>query len=421
MARSYSAAERYLARLLATSPALKRRVKQAYQRINWLLHRRAHTVYSNYSISMPGNGMDGETFFGYYDKHPDNFSGTHIILHRTAGPTTRRPDPGQPIEVVLFDLNSGSVAARLPVCAYNWQQGSKLQWLTDTRFAFNDYDRASDRFVAKVYDLGSQAIVRTLGSAVYDCFAEEFALTLNYDRLAQLSPDYGYFNRVGRPTDIANIANDGIFRMDMQRGEPRLFMSLESFALLSPTRSMKDATHTVNHIMIAPGGKRFVVIHRWYQHDRRFDRLVLGSTTDGRESRILVDGMVSHCFWVDPSTILGYFHAAGRGDGYWLINVDTGTLSSLSLDALAGYGDGHPHVRGDWLITDSYPDKARMQQLLYCNWKTGEKRQLGEFFHGFQYSGETRCDLHPRLSADGAKVFFDSVFSGRRQLYCIEL
>ncbi len=61
-----------------------------------------------------------------------------------------------------------------------------------------------------------------------------------------------------------------------------------------------------------------------------------------------------------------------------------------------------------------------MQHLLLCNWKSGEIRRLGEFFHGFAYFGETRCDLHPRFSPDGKKIYFDSVFNGRRGLYVME-
>jgi hypothetical protein len=421
MSSSYSAAERQLARLLATSPALKRCIKRVYQRINWLLHRRPHAASSSYAIGKAAAGLDGETYFGYYDKHPDNFSGTHLIFQRATGPTTRRPDPMRPIDVIVFDLQSCGITARLPTYAYNWQQGSKLQWLTDSRFVFNDYDQAANRFVARVYDLSTRSVVRTLSNPVYDCFGEDFALTLNYDRLARLSPDYGYFNRIDLGPSTTDLSKDGIFYMDMQHGQCQLLVSLEELARLHPVRSMDRAEHTVNHIMIAPDGHRFMAIHRWYQHGRRFDRLVLGTTRDTTASRVLIDGMVSHCFWLDPGRILGYLRAPGRGDGYWIIDVDTGDVSPLPLNALAGHGDGHPHVRGDWLITDTYPDKARMQHLLYCNWKTGETRKLGEFFHGFEYADETRCDLHPRLSADGSKVYFDSVFTGLRQHYCMDL
>lgn len=108
-------------------------------------------------------------------------------------------------------------------------------------------------------------------------------------------------------------------------------------------------------------------------------------------------------------------------DGYWLLNVNSSEFKELPCSELEKYGDGHPHVHGDWFITDTYPDKARMQHLLWCNWKTGEVKHVGEFFHGLEFNGESRCDLHPRLSPDGKSVYFDSVFSGQRQLYKMDL
>ncbi len=162
-------------------------------------------------------------------------------------------------------------------------------------------------------------------------------------------------------------------------------------------------------------------IHRFFIGKRRFDRLLLGEK-DGATLTLLANNrMVSHCFWADNNTILGYLRGPDSKDAYWLIDVDTGEFERLPNNALEGYGDGHPHVYKDWFVTDTYPDKARMQHLLLCNWKTGEVRELGQFFHGFQYKGETRCDLHPRFSPDGKSVYFDSVFSGVRKMYRMDV
>jgi len=55
------------------------------------------------------------------------------------------------------------------------------------------------------------------------------------------------------------------------------------------------------------------------------------------------------------------------------------------------------------------------------NLKSKNLKKLGEFFQSFSFYGETRCDLHPRFSFDGRKVFFDSVHEGKRYLYMMEL
>jgi hypothetical protein len=173
--------------------------------------------------------------------------------------------------------------------------------------------------------------------------------------------------------------------------------------------------------MISPSGKRFIFMHRYLLGKRRFDRLLLADAQTGSLELISDFGMVSHCFWVNENMILGYLRGPCGKDGYWLVDVDTGEFKPCLQDIFEKYGDGHPHVCGDWFVTDTYPDKGRMQHLLLSNWKTGEVKEIGEFFHGFDFEGESRCDLHPRFSPDGKAVYFDSVFSGQRQLYRMDL
>jgi len=50
-----------------------------------------------------------------------------------------------------------------------------------------------------------------------------------------------------------------------------------------------------------------------------------------------------------------------------------------------------------------------------------EMQKLGSFYEPLKYYEESRCDLHPRFSRDGNKVFFDSVHIGKRKLCYINL
>jgi hypothetical protein len=181
---------------------------------------------------------------------------------------------------------------------------------------------------------------------------------------------------------------------------------------------MEKAVHKINHIMISPSGKQFIFIHRYYIGKSRFHRLLLGNSMTGFVS-LVAEGMISHCCWINEQTILAYLSDQSKKAAYWIIDLITRKFTCVS-DNLEIYGDGHPHVYGDWFITDTYPDKARMQHLLLVSWKTGEIKELGRFFHDFNHVGETRCDLHPRFSPDGKYVFFDSIFAGKRKLYKLE-
>jgi hypothetical protein len=233
-----------------------------------------------------------------------------------------------------------------------------------------------------------------------------------------LRPDYGYRNLPSLTEDeLDDVENDGLWRVDYESGDSHLLVSLADACKINPVPEFRQAFHKFNHVMISPDGSRFIVMHRYFVGQRRIDRLLLADANSG-ELELLNDyGMISHCFWADANTILGFMRGPRGKDDYWLVNVNSGDFTPLLQDKLSHYGDGHPHVYGDWFVTDTYPDKARMQHLLLCNWKTGEVKEIGEFFHSFEFQGECRCDLHPRFSPDGRAVYFDSVFSGKRQLY----
>jgi len=106
---------------------------------------------------------------------------------------------------------------------------------------------------------------------------------------------------------------------------------------------------------------------------------------------------------------------------YWLVDARTGQMCAVADGAMDQFGDGHPSVHGDWFVTDTYPDRGGRQTLLLANWKTGAWTKLGSFFHPLELEGEMRCDLHPRWSPGGERVYFDSAFSGQRELYVMKL
>ena len=85
------------------------------------------------------------------------------------------------------------------------------------------------------------------------------------------------------------------------------------------------------------------------------------------------------------------------------------------------FGDGHPSVFGDNMIFDTYPDKARMQTLFSYNLRNKHLTILGRFFTPLKFHDQTRCDLHPKWSCDGKKIFFDSVYLGKRILCYINV
>lgn len=415
----YNPLERTIARILSRFPLLKQIAKSTYSR---LMYARNKKSYKSKSAATPSafSTSSNSSFFGYYDKPPENSKGL-VLSCITDANTSKVPALEQKLELYVFD-QKGDVLVQLPLNAHNWQQGCRAHWLDDDLFIYNEFDKQRKKYISRVYSVLQQQEVKRFDYPVQDSFKTEYFISLNYRRLMTLRPDYGYRNLENlNAVELANLTSDGLWKVDYSTGQADLFVSIAQACDLKPITDFNSAVHKFNHVMISPDGSQFIFMHRYLIGGQRFDRLILVDANTG-ELKLLADyGMVSHCFWADGNTILGYMRGPDGKDAYWLLNVNTAEFSELPCKELAKFGDGHPHVHGDWFITDTYPDKARMQHLLWCNWKTGEVNEVGDFFHGFQFNGESRCDLHPRLSLDGKRVYFDSVFTGKRQLYKMDL
>jgi len=74
-----------------------------------------------------------------------------------------------------------------------------------------------------------------------------------------------------------------------------------------------------------------------------------------------------------------------------------------------------------FILNDTYPDKERNQNVFIYDTVTGEKRPLGSFFAPPAYTGEWRCDTHPRSSPNGKQVVIDSAHGNGRQMYLLNL
>ena len=75
-----------------------------------------------------------------------------------------------------------------------------------------------------------------------------------------------------------------------------------------------------------------------------------------------------------------------------------------------------------FILNDTYPDERRLQHVYLCEAETDRRIALGDFLSPHQFTGEFRCDTHPRYSPDGRKVVIDSPHGGNgRQMYLIDV
>ena len=359
---------------------------------------------------------EGICFFGYYNISPSNINGDVLYLK-----VNKEFVRGSLFETAMIMLKrkAGSKHILYKTKAWNWQQGCMLQWhpkQTDW-IIFNDYDESKDHYITKVINTEGE-ILRSYDMPVNNVSkCGKFALSLNYDRLAAMRPDYGYFNK--QKNDLPDDSNDGIWYIDLESSAIKLIITIERLKQSSYSHTMEGAIHKVNHIEINPSGKRFMFLHRWIGPWGRFMRLITANP-DGTNLYILNgDLMTSHCSWLNDKDILSFCENDGKR-GYFKF-VDKSNKAELLSDKLPNV-DGHPSISpcGHYIITDTYPDKSRFSSLFLYNIENDEIKIIGIFHQPFNYKKEMRIDLHPKWSADGRFVFFESGHEGTRTLFTLQ-
>jgi len=359
----------------------------------------------------------GITFFGYYNISPSNSNGD--ILYLKVNQENVRGSLVEAASIMLKNAN-GTISKITETKAWNWQQGCMLQWhpSNNNQIIFNDYDAENDCYISKIIDTTGKVL------KVYDKPVNNvsktgtYALSLNYDRLAVMRPDYGYFNR-NNPS-LPDNKNDGIWHIDFNTDQIKLIITLDQLINLSWSPTMEGAMHKVNHIDINPLGTRFMFQHRWKGPKGRFMRLIIANP-DGSNLKILNgDIMTSHSCWLNNSEILSFCNYNGKV-GYFKFNIQTSEVQFFS-DKMPML-DGHPSISpdGKWIVTDTYPDKARFSSLYLYNMGNDSIKKIGEFYQPLRYKKEMRIDLHPKWGAGGNEIIIESGHCGKRQLFAIKL
>lgn len=397
-------------------PSVKKVVKRLYQYSMYAISSKIKSKGDIVRVS-PDDGA--EYFFGYYDKSPWDASGRYMLCMK-AQDTWSEVAPLVPVELLLIDTqNNNSIRKLGESRSWNVQQGCMLQWLESTskkQVIYNDFREGT--FCSVIFDVESGE-ERLIKSPVYSVSMDgTTALSLDFTRLHRLRKGYGYANIEELTRNEKLPKSCCIWKVDLKSGTVNTLLNYTDFASFEPRKEMQNAEHKVNHLMISPNGKRFMVLHRWYNGHRKYSRLVT-CNMDGTEMYNLSDDdMVSHCYWKSDDEILAFENKHGSGPGYYLMKDKTKEYKHLWKELCA---DGHPSYSpdGKLVVTDSYPDRARVASIRIM--ENDDLVQIARVFAPFRYDNDTRCDLHPRWSRDSKSICFDSVFEGHRGLYIINV
>jgi hypothetical protein len=251
------------------------------------------------------------------------------------------------------------------------------------------------------------------------------AVTADFRRINDVRPGYGYVGLADPYADDLAPRDSGVWRVDLQSGRADLVVSIADVARHGTIpRNEPDVKHYCNHLLFSPDGSRFVFLHRWrYPNGSRLTRMITAAP-DGSDLRVVdANGLTSHFIWRDPAHILAWSNQPAHGPGFYLFEdrpggaVEIVGRGVLSADGHCSYLPG-----GEWILSDTYPDSQRRQKPHLYHVATGRVVGLGSFVSPREYTGEWRCDTHPRCSRDGRLVVIDSPQPGAgRQLHLIDI
>lgn len=408
-------------------PAIKKIIKRGYQICMYLVSPKIK-FQGNITRISPDDKKH-EYFFGYYDKSPWDITDRYMLCMR-ANNTWSDVSPKDKADIIIIDTEKAEndpnrVRKIAETKAWNVQQSCMLQWLGpdySSRILYNDF--RDGKYCSVILTLKTME-EKIIPSAVYTVSADgKFALTLDFSRLYNLRPGYGYYNVREKTEGIALPDTTAVWKVDLETGKVIELLKYTDFANFQPRPEMKEkaAVHKVNHLMLSPNGKRFMVLYRWFNGHRKYTRLIT-CNVDGTDKYVLSDDdMVSHCFWKNNSEILAFENKKKTGPGYYLMKDKTQTYIHCWPQFS---NDGHPSYSpdGNLVITDSYPNRARVADinLMDGNEQKKENTTIARVFAPFKYDNDTRCDLHPRWNRVGNKICFDSVFEGHRGLYVVDV
>ncbi len=329
-------------------------------------------------------------FFGYYDKQP--FRDGRTLAH--AVPTGSREDSKIKLGYFQTDVTGPTGAGFTKVAEtelWNWQQGSRLMWHPTARESILYNSLEGGRAQTVIQNLSSAEKTR-IPFPTYDISSDgKHLLSLDFHELALMRPGYGYpaLDAASTPEETKGR----ILVVEAQTGRIRFSILREQLRDHLPA-DVPAETGYFNHLSFSPGGKNFVF---YFIATAGKKRLTYAFVCDvgTQELRILSQaGFMSHYTWVDDENLIIFTKLRGV-PSYVKYRLGPGPTQDVFFEDFTL--DGHPTFVEGRLITDCYPQWPTNEQTLYELWPGKGPRVLATFLTPLEFTGDVRCDLHPRV------------------------
>lgn len=363
-------------------------------------------------IITPDDGYN--YFFGYYDLQPYDKKAERHLAHRTSF-ADRLQKKGDIVEIGYISVKDRNFHKITESRAWNFQQGTLLQWFDDNSIIYNDFLDGRYCSVIRNIDTG---VVKIIDKPLAHLSADRrWGLSINFPRVFDFRPGYGYCNTVDEYYDVNAPEQDGIFLVDIENNTSKLIINYKQLAESFPEKPFSDMKLVVNHITFNPSASRFLFLLRNFPEEGKiWGTMLITADRDGSNIRKLTNYEVnSHYHWKNDYEIMIYSGLPTWG--IYFIDDRTGERTMLD-DSRCNAGDIHCIYSPDrtCFIGDSYPDKECYRHLFLYDFVTKKSTELLKIYSEPVSDIDIRCDLHNRFNRQGTLVSFDSFHSGRREI-----
>ena len=407
-------------RILEQYPIIKKCAKRVYQVASVATSNEKFKSEGEVVRVSPDDGY--EYFYGYYDKSPWDASDRYMICLKVKQ-AYKSVAPKEPGIIGIIDTQNGNQFEEIGIThSWNVQQGCMAQWMGPdfcSKIIYNDF--RGGHYCSVIYDFQNKREEKVLPMAAYDVARDgSFLLSLDFSRLHRMRPGYGYSNLPDTTEGELCPDKTCIWKVDVTTGTVMELFKYTDLAAFEPDESMTGAEHKVNHLMISPNCKRFMLLHRWFQKGRKHTRLITVNINKTEMYNLSDDVFVSHCCWKNDNEILSFLRKKKTGDHYYLMKDKSQEYRmywpKLNTDGHCSYSPN-----GKYVITDTYPNRKRQASVYLCTEDNNCSRRIARVFSPFRYDNDCRCDLHPRWNHAGNQVCIDSVHEGKRGMYTINI
>ena len=338
-----------------------------------------------------------DTFFGYYDISPENQSGL-VIANSFSKDTGKK-------YLCIFGKDKNNPIKRLRIQTHNLQIGVRAQWINADQFVYNDLNESDGKIYYSIYSLKKNKVILQKRDYFYKYISEDKFVSINTDLISKHDPDYKFTN-----VKACFNSEDPVLKISSLSGD-------DLYNLQSSDLNEEFGGCCINHVQISPNNDYLIFIKRSIVNKIRVDSLWRLSLWF-KLNKLTDDCIVSHYCFINNSSIFIYF--APKADySYHVLDIESGRYNKVKN--LSNFRDGHPSIKNKKVVTDTYPNIFGYQKLYYGDAYNFKMQEVLKIKHPSKFFGNTRCDLHPRFSLCGKKIYFDTVCNGYRSLARMDL